>query len=71
VDLPAGAGAHEPPQLLRGGPVLLRGLLLEGAERPELSLRRHHLLHRGDAQDADQLVLEVGDADEEAGPGEV
>jgi hypothetical protein len=71
VDLPAGAGAHEPPQLLRAGPVPLRGLLLEGAERPELSLRRYHLLHRGDAQRTDQLVLEVGDADEEAGPGEV
>lgn len=38
-DLPAAAGAHEPPELLLIGPSLLRRLLLEGAERSKLTLR--------------------------------
>jgi hypothetical protein len=52
------------------------GLLLEGAERSELALGGEDILHRGGPEGPDQLVLEVGDADEEAeslevGAGEV
>ena len=43
-------------------------LLLEGAERAELTLSLDDLLHRAGTESADQLVLEVGVADVEAQP---
>ena len=49
-----------------GASSLLRRLLLEGAERSELTLRVDDLLHRGGTEGADQLVLQVGDAHVEA-----
>jgi hypothetical protein len=76
LDLPAAAGAQEPPQLLLVGPFLLRRLLLEGAERPEVALSVDDLFHSGGSEGADQLVLKIDDAHVEAerfhlGAGEV
>ena len=68
VDLAAGPGAHEASQLLLPGPVALRGLAAEGAERPELALPGDEPLDRGGAEGADQLVFQVGDAHVEAEP---
>ena len=48
------------------GPTSLGGLLLQLAQRPELTLGRDDLLDGRDAEGADQLVLEVGHADVEA-----
>src|SRR3984885_14837675 len=64
--LPARPGPHEPAQLPLRAAALLRGLPLEHAERPELALRLDDTLDRVGAEGADQLVLQVGDADEEA-----
>lgn len=58
-DLPPGAAAEEAPKLVLGGPSLPRGLLLQGAERSELTLTVDDLLHRGGTESADQLVLQV------------
>jgi hypothetical protein len=66
VDLAAGARAEEASQLAPEGASALGRLPLERAERPELTLRGDHLLDGVDPEGADQLVLEVGDADEEA-----
>jgi hypothetical protein len=63
--LAAAAGAHEAPELLLEAASSLGRLVLEGAERPELALALDHLLHGGAAEAADQLVLQVGDADVE------
>jgi len=65
-DLAAASRAHEAPQLLLSGPSSLGRLLLEGAERPELTLSVDDLFHRGGAEGADQLVLQVCDAHVEA-----
>lgn len=62
-DLPAATAAHEAPKLLLVGPSLPRRLFLEGAKRPKVTLRADDLFHRGGAESADQLVLEVCDAD--------
>ncbi len=70
-DLPAGAAAHEAPQLLLSGPSLPRRLLLERAEGAEITLSVDDLLDGGRAVSADQLVLEVGLADVEAQPLQV
>jgi hypothetical protein len=64
-DLPAAAGAHETPKLLLDAPSLLGGLLLERAERSELTLGVDDPFHSGGAQAADQFVLQVGDTDVE------
>jgi len=58
-DLPAPAAAHEAPKLLLVSPSLPRSLLLEGAERPKLTLSVNHLFHRGGTKSADQLFLQV------------
>jgi hypothetical protein len=76
ADLPAGAAAHEAPKLLVRGPTSPGRLLLKGAERTEVSLSFDDLFDGGGAERADQLVLEVCDADVEAesfhlGAGEV
>src|SRR5436309_2889466 len=65
LDLPAAAGAHEAPQLLLLGLSLLRRLLLEGAERSKVTLSIDELFHGGGTEGADQLVLQVCDADVE------
>src|SRR5580693_1144877 len=64
--LAARPGPHEPAQLPLRAAALLRGLSLEHAERPDLALRLDDTLDRVGAEGADQLVLQVGDADEEA-----
>jgi hypothetical protein len=68
TDLPPGAAAHEAPELSLGRPSLPRGLLLEGAEGSKLSLRVDDLLDGRGTKSADQFVLQVCDADEEAEP---
>jgi hypothetical protein len=64
-DLPAAAAAHEAPKLLLIGPSLPRRLLLEGAEGSKLSLSVNDLFHGGGTKSADQLILQVCDADVE------
>ena len=49
----------------------LGGLLLEGVQQAELALARDHVDHRVGAERADQLVLQVAVADEEAQPFQV
>ena len=49
-------------------PVAPLRLLLEGPERAEVAVRLDDLLDGFRAERADQLVLEVGVADEEAEP---
>src|SRR5688572_23038463 len=61
-DLPAAAAAHEAPKLLFRGPSLPCRLLLEGAEGSEIAVGVDDLFHRGGAESADQLVLQVCDA---------
>jgi hypothetical protein len=65
TDLPPGAAAHEAPELVLGRPSLPRGLLLERAEGSKLSLSVDDLLDGRGTKRADQLVLQVCDADEE------
>jgi hypothetical protein len=65
-DLPAAAAAHEAPKLPFGGPSSPRRLLLEGPERPEVSLTVDDLFHVGRTESPDQLVLQIFDADIEA-----
>jgi hypothetical protein len=60
--LPAGPGSHEPVQLLSEALPLLRGLLLESAEWPELALSADDLLDHGMTESADQFVFQVGGA---------
>src|SRR5690349_17368385 len=65
ADLPV---AEPASQLLLAGLRLLRGLLLERAKRSELPLPLGDLLDCIGAERADQLVLEIRDADVEAQP---
>src|SRR5206468_1463397 len=65
ADLPSAAAPHETSKLFLGGPSLPRGLLLEGAEGSEITLSRDDLFHRRRTEGADQLVLQVRDADVE------
>lgn len=65
-DLPAAATAHEAPQLFLSTPSLPRRLLLEGAERSKLSLSVNDAFHGVGTEGADQLVLQVCNAHEEA-----
>ena len=66
ADLAGGSRSEESMQLLmcRRFPVLRHGL--ETPERIQLALFRDDALYRGDAERANQFVLEVGDAREEA-----
>jgi hypothetical protein len=66
ADFPPGAAAHEAPELVLGPPSLPRRLLLERAEGSKLSLSVDDLLDGRGTKRADQLVLQVCDADEEA-----
>src|SRR5204863_10142676 len=51
--LAAAAAPHEAVELLLDRPPAPRRLLPERAERPELALRSHDLLHRGGPERAD------------------
>ncbi len=66
VDLPAGAGAHEAPELRLNRPFLLRGLLLKSAESSQLTLGVDGVFDAGGTEGADQLVLQICDTDVEA-----
>ena len=59
LDLAAAPGSHEAPELFLCPPASPRGLLLEGAERCELTLSVDDPFDGGGAEAADQLVLEV------------
>jgi hypothetical protein len=59
---------HEAPELLFGGPLPVRGLLLVRAEGLKIAVGRDDLLHGGRTDGADQLVLQVDLADVEAEP---
>jgi hypothetical protein len=61
--LPAAVGADEAPELGLAAASLPRRLPLERAERPKLTLALDDLFHRCGTKAADQLVLEVVDAD--------
>jgi hypothetical protein len=67
-NLPAAAATHEAVQLLVRCPPLPRRLLLEGPEGPKIALSIDDLLHYGGTESADQLVLQVFDADVETEP---
>jgi hypothetical protein len=68
ANLPPAAAAHEPPQLLLHGPSLPRRLLLEGAEGPKVSLSLNDVFDAGRTESADQLFLQVCDANVETQP---
>ncbi len=70
-DLPPPAAAQEAPELLVDGPLHPRRLLLQRAKRPKITLRGDDLEDRGRSESADQLVLEVLVADEEAEPFQI
>ena len=65
LDLPAAVGSEKATKLLLGGPCPPCGLPLEGAERLQVALSGEDIFHRGGAEGADQLVLEVCGAHEE------
>jgi hypothetical protein len=65
ADLPAAVGADEAPKLLLAAPCSPRRLLLERAERSKLALSLDDLFHSDGTKAADQLVLQVDDADVE------
>ena len=58
-------------KLLVAEALALCRLPLQDPQRPDLTLLFDHLLHCRDAQRPDQLVLEIGIADEEAQPLQV
>lgn len=58
-------GADEAPELRLAAPSSPRRLLLEPAERCKLTLALDDLFHSGGTNAADQLLLQVGDADVE------
>jgi hypothetical protein len=66
LDLPTRMGTEEAPELLFSGPPAPRRLSLEGAEGLELTLTVDDSLDGGSPECANQLILEVGDADIEA-----
>jgi methylase of polypeptide subunit release factors len=63
ADLAPTAAAHEASQLLLDRPSLPRRLLLQRAERCEITVSFNDPLHRSRTERADQFVFEVGDAD--------
>jgi hypothetical protein len=66
LDLPAATCAHETPKLGFGGQSSPGGLVLQGAERSQLSIGIDNLFDGRGSKGADQLVLEVRVADVEA-----
>ena len=67
-DLSTAAAAHEAPKLLLGCATSPLGLFLECAKRSKLTFGFDDLLHAGGTESADQLVLQVCRAHEEAQP---
>src|SRR5215472_1443275 len=65
-ELAPGSAAQEPPQLRNDGLTTPLGLPLEAAERAEISLRINKRFNPGGADRADQLVLQILDADVKA-----
>jgi hypothetical protein len=65
-ELTPGAAAQEPPQLRRGELTAPLRLPLQAAERAEIALRINERLDPGSAGRADQLVLQILDADVKA-----
>jgi len=63
LDLAAALGAEEATELLLDAPPAPLRLPLEGAECREVTLSVDNLFHGGRAESADQLILEVCDAD--------
>jgi len=63
LDLSASLRPEEAPQLLLGGSSSPLTLVLEGAERFKLTLGLDDVFHGGGPDGANQLVLQVGDAD--------
>src|ERR687896_456609 len=61
-DLPPAAAPHEAPKLRLEGASLPGRLLLQGAERSEVTLSVDDLFHGGRPEGADQLLLQVCDA---------
>jgi len=68
ADLAAAAAAEEATKLLLGVPPAPRRLPLQAPEGAEVPLGFDDGFDRGDAECADQLFLEICDADEEAQP---
>ena len=66
ADLPAPVRSEKAPKLLLGRPPSPRRLFLEGAKRVEVTQSADDLLDGVGAEGADQLVLQVRDADVEA-----
>ena len=66
LDLAAARGAEEPAQPLLVGPVPVSGLALEDVEGGQVAAPFHDGQHTLDAERADQLLLQVVDAREEA-----
>ena len=64
-DLPAAPAAQKASKLLLVGPSLPRRLLLEGAEGTKITLGLDDLFHGSGAERADQLLLQVRDANVE------
>ena len=71
ADLSPAAAAHEAPKLLLQGPALPCRLLLEGAEGSKVTLSVNYAFHSGCTESADQLVLEICNADEEPEPFQI
>ena len=65
MDLAATSSTHEPPEPGVVRLPLLRGLLLKNPERREITLLGKDLLDPRDTERPNQLVLEIGIADEE------
>src|SRR6266545_3876811 len=65
AQLAARAAAQEPPHLRFGLPAAPGGLALQRAERPEVALRVEECFDPCGAHGADQLVLQIVDADVE------
>jgi hypothetical protein len=67
-NLSTAAAADEAPELLISWATSPRGLLLQCAKRSKVTLSLNDLFHGDGTQGADQLVLQVGRAYEEAQP---
>lgn len=67
-DLPPAAAAHEPAKLLLGGAIAPRRHLLKRPKPVEIVVSPKDLLDPRRTERAYQLLLQIGDADEEAEP---
>jgi hypothetical protein len=65
-DLAAPAAAHEPPKLLLGRAAAPRRHLLERPEPTEVTVGAEDFFNGRDTERADELILQVHDANEES-----